>query len=250
MNSPARSWILGIDTSGAAGGLALLAVEGERLAARQLETRARAARALLPALDALLREAGVRREDLAAIGAAIGPGTFTGLRIGLSTAKGLALGLGIPLYGVPSLDALALEAWLEWRGAPEGEAPRWILAFRDARQGELFWALFAAPARPDRLPRRESEDGVDAPPKIPLPAEGPILAAGSDAPFPPAWEDARVRHAALSTAAPAAARLAREALRRGDPPAPPGLEPRYGRLPRAMTQWGPPPGIDPGRTLA
>lgn len=248
---PSRAWILGIDTSGAAGGLALLEREGEALVERALEAGVRGSRALLPALDLLLREAGARREELAAIGTAVGPGTFTGLRVGLSTAKGLSLGLGLPLYGVSSLEALALAAWGAWRLQPGGAPPEWLIPFRDARQGELFWALFAAPSKPDGLPRRESEDAVEEPSRIPLPSQGRILTVGSDAALPAAWpgEGPRLSHMELSTAAPATARLARESLLRQDPPAPPGLEPRYGRAPRAMTQWGAPPGIDPADSL-
>ncbi|MEK6709050.1 MAG: tRNA (adenosine(37)-N6)-threonylcarbamoyltransferase complex dimerization subunit type 1 TsaB, partial [Nitrospinota bacterium] len=111
---PSRAWILGMDTSGTAPGLALLSLEEERLIERGLDARVRGSRALLPALDTLLREAGDRREAIAAVGAATGPGTFTGMRVGLSTAKGLALGLGIPLYGVPSLEAMALGGWTQW----------------------------------------------------------------------------------------------------------------------------------------
>ena len=171
---PSRAWVLGLDTSGAAGGLALLEREGETLAERALGAGARGARALMPALDLLLHEAGVRKENLAAVGAAVGPGTFTGLRIGLSTAKGLSLALGIPLYGVSSLEALALEAW---RLRPEGAPPEWLLPFRDARQGELFWALFAAPLTPEGFPSREGEDGVAEPSRIALP-HGRFLAVG------------------------------------------------------------------------
>lgn len=244
MPSGGRAWVLGIDTSGAAGGVALLERDGDGLIERMLAPGLRGSRALMPAVDLLLREAGARRGDLAAVGVATGPGTFTGLRIGLSTAKGLALGLGLPLYGVSSLEALADEAW---RLRPGGAAPDWVLAFRDARQGELFWALFAPPPSPGGFPRRRSEDAVEDPARIVLPGEGGILAAGSDTELPSAW--AGVPWVALSTAAPAAARLARESLRRGEPSAPPGLEPCYGRLPRAMTQWGSPPAIDPDGSL-
>jgi tRNA threonylcarbamoyl adenosine modification protein YeaZ len=61
---------------------------------------------LLPALDRLLRETGVSRADLTAVVVGTGPGTFTGLRVGLATAKGLAHGLGIPIIGVSTAAAL------------------------------------------------------------------------------------------------------------------------------------------------
>lgn len=63
--------------------------------------------ALAPAVDELLSRAGVPVSELSAVGVAIGPGSFTGLRIGLALAKGLALARRLPLLGIPSLDILA-----------------------------------------------------------------------------------------------------------------------------------------------
>ncbi len=65
---------------------------------------------LLEDVDALLRQAGTRTRDVEALAVGIGPGSFTGVRIGLSTARGLALALGIPVAGVSTLDALAAGA--------------------------------------------------------------------------------------------------------------------------------------------
>lgn len=62
---------------------------------------------LSPAIDAALRRAGLEPADLAAIAVAIGPGSYTGLRVGLALAKGLALANGLPLIGVPTLDIVA-----------------------------------------------------------------------------------------------------------------------------------------------
>jgi tRNA threonylcarbamoyladenosine biosynthesis protein TsaB len=70
---------------------------------------------LLPALDQLLKGAGLAPGDLEGLAVGIGPGSFTGTRIALSTAKGLALALGIPLVGISSLEALA-GALRYWRG--------------------------------------------------------------------------------------------------------------------------------------
>jgi tRNA threonylcarbamoyladenosine biosynthesis protein TsaB len=80
---------------------------------------------LLEDVDALLRQAGMRTRDVRALAVGIGPGSFTGIRIGLSTARGLALALGIPVAGVSTLDALAA-------GAP-GAVP-----VVDARRREVF----------------------------------------------------------------------------------------------------------------
>ncbi len=80
---------------------------------------------LLEDIDALLRQAGMHTRDIEALAVGVGPGSFTGVRIGLSTARGLALALGIPAAGVSTLDALAA-------GAP-GAVP-----VVDARRREVF----------------------------------------------------------------------------------------------------------------
>jgi tRNA threonylcarbamoyladenosine biosynthesis protein TsaB len=80
---------------------------------------------VLEDIDALLRQAGAHTRELAGLAVGIGPGSFTGVRIGLATARGLALALGVPVAGVSTLDALAA-------GAP-GAVP-----VVDARRGEVF----------------------------------------------------------------------------------------------------------------
>jgi tRNA threonylcarbamoyl adenosine modification protein YeaZ len=80
---------------------------------------------LLEDLDALLRQAGTHTREVEALAVGIGPGSFTGVRIGLSTARGLALALGVPVAGVSTLDALAA-------GAPGA------LPVIDARRREVF----------------------------------------------------------------------------------------------------------------
>jgi tRNA threonylcarbamoyladenosine biosynthesis protein TsaB len=90
-----------------------------------LGERASRAVTLLEDVDALLRQAGMHTHDVGALAVGIGPGSFTGVRIGLSTARGLALALDIPVAGVSTLDALAA-------GAP-GAVP-----VIDARRREVF----------------------------------------------------------------------------------------------------------------
>ena len=80
---------------------------------------------LLEDVDALLRQAGAHTADIEALAVGIGPGSFTGVRVGLATARGLALALGVPVAGVSTLDALAA-------GAP-GAVP-----VVDARRREVF----------------------------------------------------------------------------------------------------------------
>jgi tRNA threonylcarbamoyladenosine biosynthesis protein TsaB len=111
--------ILAFDTATDVATSALVA-DGEVLGERSSR-----AIALLEDVDALLRQAGARTTDVEALAVGIGPGSFTGVRVGLATARGLALALGIPVAGVSTLDALAA-------GAP-GAVP-----IVDARRGEIF----------------------------------------------------------------------------------------------------------------
>jgi tRNA threonylcarbamoyladenosine biosynthesis protein TsaB len=80
---------------------------------------------VLEDVDALLRQAGAHTREVEALAVGVGPGSFTGIRIGLATARGLALALGVPVAGVSTLDALAA-------GAPGA------LPVIDARRGEVF----------------------------------------------------------------------------------------------------------------
>jgi tRNA threonylcarbamoyladenosine biosynthesis protein TsaB len=87
---------------------------------------------LAPEIAAVLDEAGMRPRDLGAIVAGIGPGPFTGLRVGLATAASMGHALRIPTYGVCSLDALGLAA-----------GPGRVLVATDARRREVYWATYA-----------------------------------------------------------------------------------------------------------
>lgn len=98
--------VLAIDTATRVAGLAL--GDGHRLWAEEVwysvDTHTVE---LMPRLDRMMGHLGRAPEDLAAVAVSIGPGSFTGLRIGLSVAKGLALSHGLPLLGIPTLDILA-----------------------------------------------------------------------------------------------------------------------------------------------
>ena len=100
------SRVLGFSTSGPYCGAALF-VDGDVVAARHEEMTKGQAERLIPMLDEVLDEADLSYQDLDAIGVGIGPGNFTGIRIGVSAARGLALGLNIPAVGVQLLEALA-----------------------------------------------------------------------------------------------------------------------------------------------
>ena len=130
---------LGIDTAAARASLALL--RGDEVVAQHAWTiETTASLELLAALDALLRDAGVDRRALASIAVVAGPGQYGGLRAGVATAQGLALGLDVPLAGVARLEADALP--LLDRAHLEGARP--VVAVHDAGRGALAWAVYAA----------------------------------------------------------------------------------------------------------
>jgi tRNA threonylcarbamoyl adenosine modification protein YeaZ len=91
---------------------------------------------LIGVIDSALGRAGIVYKDLDRIGVAIGPGSFTGVRVGVATARGLALALGIPAVGVNTLGALAAEAHADFPDRP-------ILAAIDGRRGDLYCAVHA-----------------------------------------------------------------------------------------------------------
>jgi tRNA threonylcarbamoyladenosine biosynthesis protein TsaB len=100
--------------------------------------RPRHATHLLPLAAEALRRAGVDWEDLQRVAVGTGPGTFTGLRIGLATARSLAQARGIPLVGVSTAASLALGGWSEARAA----GCACVAAVIDARRGEVFAAVW------------------------------------------------------------------------------------------------------------
>lgn len=127
--------------------VAEVTADGVALRAERQTINARAHGELLaPQIDAVLDETGARPRDLAAIVAGVGPGPFTGLRVGLVTAASMGQVLGVPTYGVCSLDALGLAA-----------GGRRILAATDARRREVYWAVY------DRDGQRLAGPAVDAP---------------------------------------------------------------------------------------
>ncbi|SLN49986.1 tRNA (adenosine(37)-N6)-threonylcarbamoyltransferase complex dimerization subunit type 1 TsaB [Ruegeria meonggei] len=117
---PSDPIILAFDTSAAHCAAALL--RGDTIAASRVEPMSRGqAERLMPLIQDLLTDTGCTWDDLTAIGVGIGPGNFTGIRISVSAARGLALGLGIPAVGVSGFDALSNMAK---DGLPAIRAPR------------------------------------------------------------------------------------------------------------------------------
>ncbi|WP_378956108.1 tRNA (adenosine(37)-N6)-threonylcarbamoyltransferase complex dimerization subunit type 1 TsaB [Pelosinus sp. sgz500959] len=124
--------ILAIETATLVSSVAL-ATADTLLAEITLQTKKTHSELLMPHIATILESAGVKKSELKAIAVSIGPGSFTGLRIGLATAKTLAYALNIPLIGVPTLAAMAY-------GCP---TPGVILApMLDAQKGNVYQALF------------------------------------------------------------------------------------------------------------
>ncbi len=125
--------ILAIETVGVTGSVA--ALDDERtLGAASLDPKMRSAQSLAPAIETLLRQCHWRPKDVQLVAVAVGPGSFTGLRIGVATAKTLAYAIGCPVVGVDTLAAIA------WR-APVGIAR--VHVALDAGRGELFVGVFS-----------------------------------------------------------------------------------------------------------
>jgi tRNA threonylcarbamoyladenosine biosynthesis protein TsaB len=144
--------LVGFDTSLAVASACVLRDDGAVFStpppnATRLRAPAAHSQELLPELQRLVDESGTAWEDVASIAVGVGPGTFTGLRIGVATARGLAQALGVPLKAVSSLDALAegVARARELAGHP-------VLAVIDARRGQVFAALYRLkgdPGSPD-----------------------------------------------------------------------------------------------------
>ncbi|WP_407913143.1 tRNA (adenosine(37)-N6)-threonylcarbamoyltransferase complex dimerization subunit type 1 TsaB [Kitasatospora sp. NE20-6] len=149
---------------------------------------------LLPTIDTVLRSAGVDKRALTAVAVGVGPGPYTGLRVGLVTAAALGDALGVPVHGVCTLDAIAHQA------RTEGMAGAFTAA-TDARRKEVYWASYDADGT------RTAGPSVDRPGDLVPPARS--VGAGAllypDA-FPGATGPAHVSAGAL--AAFAAAELA------------------------------------------
>lgn len=97
---------------------------------------------LAPLIEEALSSAGIVRQDLTAIAAGVGPGPFTGLRVGLVTARTLAFVLDVPVYGVCTLDVLAVEA-VDLAAVP-GSADHGFVVATDARRKEVYLARYDA----------------------------------------------------------------------------------------------------------
>jgi tRNA threonylcarbamoyladenosine biosynthesis protein TsaB len=225
--------LLGLDTATPAVTVALHD-GGQPLAQLVTVDAHRHAELLMPAIAKAIAGGGAAQRDLTGIVVGVGPGPYTGLRVGLVTARVLGAALGIPVYGLCSLDVIAADVVsgdvVSGEGDAESNRPAGdFLVATDARRRELYWARY------DSTGMRISGPDVSSPALIPasgLPAagEGPML-------YPELLPEA------LGPAYPAAATLCRiavAALAAGDPGKlllPP--EPLYLRRPDAREPGAP-----------
>jgi tRNA threonylcarbamoyladenosine biosynthesis protein TsaB len=124
--------ILGIDTATSVASVGLVC-DGEPLAEESRSETSSHTEILLPLISGLLARCGVELAAVQGMGVSIGPGSFTGLRVALSTVKGFAYALGQRVVGVPTLEALARTV-TDWDGE--------ICSILDARKGEVYTAFF------------------------------------------------------------------------------------------------------------
>ncbi len=141
--------ILAIDTAGPVASVCLVHGAKGHVFEHANEARSLPCEALVQSIADMLQAAELAVADLAALVASVGPGSFTGLRVGLATLQGLALGAQIPIYGVSSLAVLAASA-----------GPGWVSPVCDARRGDVFAAMYKVDAH--GLARAEVADHVFA----------------------------------------------------------------------------------------
>jgi tRNA threonylcarbamoyl adenosine modification protein YeaZ len=171
---------------------------------------------LLPAVDRVLAEAGTRLDAVTGVVVGVGPGPYTGLRVGLMTADTFGLALGVPVHGLCTLDALAYEA------ADAGLTGPFVVA-TDARRKEVYWARYDDPRT------RAGEPAVDRPADLAEAVAGlPAVGAGA-ALYPDTFTDVR---GPAHVSAAALASLAAERLVAGAALLPP--RPLYLRRPDAQ----------------
>jgi len=143
-------WILGIESATAQVGCAIGGHEGVLASAHSARPR-RHAESLAPQIEFITEQAGIKLSDVGVVAVDVGPGLYTGLRVGITTGMALAHTLRVPMIGVSSLDLVAF---------PMAHSQRTIVAAIDARRGELFHATYrAVPGGVQRM----SEPGVSTP---------------------------------------------------------------------------------------
>lgn len=169
--------VLGVESATDTTGVAL-ADEGGVLACATASRRRRHGESIAPAIEFVCARAGVVAAQLDAVAVDVGPGLFTGLRVGVATAKGLGFALDIPVVEMTSLELLALDMARRSR-ALDDRGCGVLLPVVDARRGQLFAARFRLRdgAAPDDAPVQEGEDRLVDPERLTADV-GTIVAEG------------------------------------------------------------------------
>ena len=209
--------LLAFDTSSAAVTVALATPAGEIVASSTTVDALRHGELLAPAIASALETAGAGPRDLTGIAVGVGPGPYTGLRVGLVTARTLAFVLDLPVYGVCSLDVVAVEAAL-------GPSPigRDFVVATDARRKEVYLAAYDDHGR--RLDGPDVVRPAEAATEQPVAGEGALL-------YPDAFPNAR--EPSMPGAGWLARAVAEELAELHDP------EPMYLRRPDAVAPGAP-----------
>lgn len=224
-------YILGIETATKTGGVAIVSENGV-LAEYTLNIEVTHSERLMSTVDRVLKDTGFTLANIYGYGVSIGPGSFTGLRIGLSTIKGLAFATGKPVAAVPTLRALA------WN-IPFSRYP--VCPLLDARKKEVYAGLYRydggnyVQEMPDTVISLAEMAGKTAG-EILFTGEGARLFAGD---IQKSFGD-RAHFATLSSSVPSAASVAEIALmmlKAGQQTAPDELVPMYIRRPEAEVAW-------------
>jgi len=224
--------ILGIDTATDQVSVALGGHEGV-LGSVTLAKGRRHAETLVPAIAFLRQQTGIGLDELGVVAVDVGPGLFTGMRVGVATAKAMAYALRVPVIGVPSLDLVAFPLRL---------TSRLIVAAVDARRGELFHAFYRpVPAGVQRVTPHQVGTPQELAAEIVATGEECLLVGDGARRYADEFEGlSRVRVADQEFAHPSAAslvQLAHAQALREEFVKPWELEPLYLRKPDAVANW-------------
>jgi tRNA threonylcarbamoyladenosine biosynthesis protein TsaB len=224
--------ILGIDTATHQVGCAIGGHEGV-LASAHSSRGKRHAETLTPAIDFVRRQARVELSEISVVAVDLGPGLFTGLRVGIASAKAIAHALRVPMIGVTSLDLVAF---------PVRFSNRLIVATVDARRGELYYAFYRqVPGGVQRLSEPELGSPDDLASEIIARSEESLLVGDGALRYAGMFSGlSKVELAEQDLAFPTATalvQLAHARALREDWVAPWDLEPLYLRAPDAEINW-------------
>jgi tRNA threonylcarbamoyladenosine biosynthesis protein TsaB len=224
--------ILGIETSTSQVGVAIGGHEGVLAQAHSNRGR-RHAETLIPAIDFVRRQARIDLSEISCVAVDLGPGLFTGLRVGVASAKAMAHALRVPMIGLPSLDLLAF---------PVRFSSRLIVTAIDARRGELFFAFYRqVPGGVQRLSPHQIGTPDDLASELLATGEECLLVGDGALRYAEAFEGiTKVELSDLGLAYPSAAslvQLAHAQALREQWVKPWDLQPMYLRKPDAEINW-------------